>query len=226
MSRVLIVEDEPKLRRSLQRGLEEAGYRVATAAGASEGRRQYSAEPVDAVILDLMLPDGDGLALLRSVRRKGHTTPVLIVTARDAVDDRVLGLDSGADDYLVKPFAFAELLARIRALLRRAPEPTRIQVGDLELDLVPRTVNRNGEPIDLTNRLFDLLAYLARHAGQPVSREMLVRDVWQDATGMLTNVVDVSINHLRRKLDRDGLPPLIHTIRGIGYMLKDHSWSR
>lgn len=226
MARLLIIEDEPKLRRTLQRGLREEGYAVATAASTSEGRRQFGAEPVDAVILDLMLPDGDGLALLQSVRSEGHTTPVLIVTARDAVNDRVLGLDSGADDYLVKPFAFTELLARIRALLRRAPEPTRIHVGDLEVDLVPRTVNRNGEVIELTNRLFDLLAYLARHAGEPVSREMLVRDVWKDESGVLTNVVDVSINHLRRKLDRNAYPPLIHTIRGIGYMLKDHSWSR
>jgi DNA-binding response OmpR family regulator len=181
---------------------------------------------VDAVILDLMLPDGDGLTLLRSLRGEGVSTPVLIVTARDAVNDRVLGLDSGADDYLVKPFAFNELLARIRALLRRSPEATRIQVGDLELDVVARSATRNGEAIDLTNRQFELLAYLARHAGQPVSRDMLVRDVWRDGSGVLTNVVDVSINHLRRKLDRDGWPPLIHTIRGIGYMLKDHSWSR
>ena len=225
MPRVLIIEDEPKLRRSLQRGLQEAGFQVATAGSTAEGSRRLGDEPPDAVILDLMLPDGDGLDLLRSLRHDGCATPVLIVTARDAVTDRVLGLDSGADDYLVKPFAFNELLARMRALLRRTSESNRIEVAGLELDLVARRVVRGAEEIELTNRQFDLLAYLMRHAGQPVSREMLVRDVWRDETGVLTNVVDVSINHLRRKVERDGLPPLIHTIRGVGYMLKDHTWS-
>jgi len=225
MPRVLIIEDEPKLRRSLQRGLQEAGFVVATAGTTAEGTRQIDNEPPDAVILDLMLPDGNGLDLLRSLRHAGSSTPVLVVTARDAVTDRVLGLDSGADDYLVKPFAFNELLARMRALLRRTTESTRIEVAGLELDLVARRVLRSEVEIELSNRQFDLLAYLVRHAGQAVSRDMLVRDVWRDQTGVLTNVVDVSINHLRRKVERDDLPQLIHTIRGIGYMLKDHTWS-
>ncbi|MBL8849225.1 MAG: response regulator transcription factor [Planctomycetaceae bacterium] len=225
MPRVLIIEDEPKLRRSLQRGLQEAGFHVATAGSTAEGSRHLGDEPPDAVILDLMLPDGSGLDLLRSLRHDGCATPVLVVTARDAVTDRVLGLDSGADDYLVKPFAFNELLARMRALLRRTSESNRIDVEGLELDLLARRVVRGGKEIELTNRQFDLLAYLVRHAGQAVSREMLVRDVWRDETGVLTNVVDVSINHLRRRVERDGLPPLIHTIRGVGYMLKDHTWS-
>lgn len=225
MARVLIIEDEPKLRRTLQRGLQEEGYLVATAGSSAEGSRRLCAEPVDAVVLDLMLPDGDGLSLLRSLRGDGYTMPVLIVTARDAVTDRVLGLDSGADDYLVKPFAFTELLARMRALLRRSSESLRIQIGGLELDLVARRVIRSGEEIELSNRQFDLLAYLARHAGEAVSRQMLVRDVWRDGSGVLTNVVDVSINHLRRKVERGGLPALIHTVRGVGYMLKDHTWS-
>lgn len=225
MPRVLIIEDEPKLRRSLQRGLQEAGLVVATAGTADEGHRRFALEPPDAVILDLMLPDGDGLDLLRSLRHDGCPAPVLVVTARDAVTDRVLGLDSGADDYLVKPFAFSELLARLRALLRRATESTRIDVAGLALDLVARRVVRGGVEIELSNRQFDLLAYLVRHAGQAVTREMLVRDVWRDQTGVLTNVVEVSINHLRRKVERDDLPQLIHTIRGVGYMLKDHTWS-
>jgi two-component system, OmpR family, copper resistance phosphate regulon response regulator CusR len=225
MPRVLIIEDEPKLRRSLQRGLQEAGYVVATAGTTAEGTRRIDDELPDAVILDLMLPDGDGLDLLRSLRHDGRSTPVLVVTARDAVTDRVLGLDSGADDYLVKPFAFNELLARMRALLRRTTEATRIEVAGLEVDLVARRVVRNGVEIELSNRQFDLLVYLVRHAGQAVSRDELVRDVWRDQTGVLTNIVDVSINHLRRRVEREDLPQLIHTIRGIGYMLKDHTWS-
>jgi two-component system, OmpR family, copper resistance phosphate regulon response regulator CusR len=150
---------------------------------------------------------------------------VLIVTARDAVDDRILGLDSGADDYLTKPFAFSELLARMRALLRRTSEATRIEVAGLELDLLARRVMRNGEEIELSKRQFDLLAFLVRRAGQAVSRDELVRDVWRDQTGVLTNIVDVSINHLRGRLERENLPQLIHTIRGVGYMFKDHTWS-
>lgn len=225
MPRLMIIEDEPKLRRSLQRGLEEEGYLVIAAANGREGSRRAALEPVDALILDLMLPDGDGLNVLRGLRRDGFTMPILIVTARDAVSDRVLGLDSGADDYLVKPFAFNELLARLRALLRRTTDSTRLQAGDLELDLIGRRASRRGAEIELTNRQFDLLAYLLRNAGMAVSREMIVRDVWRDETGVLTNVVEVSINHLRRRLDRDGWPPLIHTVRGVGYMLKDFSWS-
>jgi DNA-binding response OmpR family regulator len=226
MPRVLIIEDEPKLRRSLQRGLQEAGFVVITAGTTADGSRRIGELLPDVVILDLTLPDGDGLDLLRSLRQDGCSTPVLVVTARDAVTDRVLGLDSGADDYLVKPYAFSELLARIRALLRRTSESTRIDVAGLELDLVARRVLRNGAEIELSNRQFDLLAYLVRRAGQAVSRDELVRNVWRDQTGVLTNIVDVSINHLRGKVECEGLPQLIHTIRGVGYMFKDHSWPR
>lgn len=225
MPRVLIIEDELKLRRSLQRGLQEAGFVVTTVGTIAEGSRFISDEEPDAVILDLALPDGNGLDLLRTLRRDGHSTPVLVVTARDSVTDRVLGLNSGADDYLVKPFAFNELLARIRALLRRTAESPRLEVAGLELDLVARRVVRNGDEVELSARQFDLLVYLVRRAGEPVSRDELVRDVWRDETGVMTNIVDVSINHLRRKVEREDLPQLIHTVRGVGYMLKDCTWS-
>jgi DNA-binding response OmpR family regulator len=223
MTRLLVIEDEPKLLRSLQRGLEEEGYTVLPAANGVDGLRRASSEPVDAVILDLMLPGRDGLSLLRELRGNGRSLPVLIVTARDAVVDRIIGLDSGADDYLVKPFAFNELLARLRALLRRvgARELTRLNVGDLAIDLLRRQVTRGGEEIVLTNREFELLEYLARRPNVAVAREAIVRDVWQDTTGILTKVVEVSVNHLRRKIERSGRPPLLHTVRGVGYLLGD-----
>jgi DNA-binding response OmpR family regulator len=168
-----------------------------------------------------MLPGRDGLSVLRGLRQEGFLQPVLVVTARDAVPDRVAGLDSGADDYLVKPFAFSELLARLRALLRRNPlrEPVRLRAGDLEIDLLRRRVTRAGDEVALSNREFELLEYLARHANTPVSREAIVRDVWQENSGIMTKVVEVSINHLRRKIERAGRPRLLHTIRGAGYML-------
>jgi DNA-binding response OmpR family regulator len=225
MAQLLVIEDEPKLLRSMQRGLEEEGYSVLTAARGDDGFACARREPVDAVILDLMLPDRDGLSLLRDLRRTGFSQPVMIVTARDAVPERIAGLDSGADDYLVKPFAFSELLARLRALLRRGlssgHEVTRLRAGNLEIDLLRRRVTRGGEEIPLTNREFELLEYLARHVNEPVSREAIVRDVWDDTSGILTKVVEVSINHLRRKVERGGWPQLLHTIRGVGYMLGD-----
>lgn len=223
MTRLLVIEDEPKLLRSLQRGLEEEGYTVLPAANGVDGLRRAASEPVDAVVLDLMLPGRDGLSLLRELRGSGRLLPVLIVTARDAVADRIIGLDSGADDYLVKPFAFTELLARLRALLRRAGarELTRLSVGDLAIDLLRRRVTRGGDEIVLTNREFELLEYLARRPNTSVARETIVRDVWQDTTGILTKVVEVSVNHLRRKIERSGRPPLLHTVRGVGYLLGD-----
>jgi DNA-binding response OmpR family regulator len=225
MTRLLVIEDEPKLLRSLHRGLEEEGYTVLAAVDGVDGFRRASSAQVDAVILDLMLPGRDGLSLLRELRERDGSLPVLIVTARDAVADRIIGLDSGADDYLVKPFAFHELLARLRALLRRAGarELTRLSVGDLAIDLLRRRVTRGGEVIVLTNREFELLEYLARRPNTAVARETIMRDVWQDTTGILTKVVEVSVNHLRRKIERSGRPPLLHTVRGVGYLLGDEA---
>jgi two-component system copper resistance phosphate regulon response regulator CusR len=223
MSRLLVIEDQAKLLRSLQRGLQEEGYAVSVAANGNEGYELARNGRPDAVVLDLMLPGQDGLAVLRRLRRDGFGMPILIMTARDAIPDRVAGLDAGADDYLVKPFAFDELLARLRALLRRsaASEPARLAVADLEMDLIRRRVTRRGEPVELTPRQFELLEYLVRHAGYIVSRDMIIRDVWQDSSGIQTNIVEVSINHLRRRIERPGWPQLLHTVRGAGYEIRE-----
>lgn len=222
MARLLVVEDQKSLLRSLQRGLEEEGHTVLAVANGDDGYRCARTQPVDAVVLDLMLPGRSGLEVLSTLRHDGFSKPILIVTARDAVDDRVAGLDGGADDYLVKPFAFSELLARLRALLRRGPTAaeTKLRAGDLEIDLLKRVVARDGTQLDLTNRQFELLAYFVRHADEVVTREMIVRDVWKDNTGILTNVVEVCINHLRKKIERPGLPQMLCTLRGVGYMLR------
>ena len=223
MARLLLIEDQPKMLRTLQRGLEEEGHTVVPADNGVDGFARAQSESVDAVILDLMLPGRDGLSVLRGLRQEGFSQPILIVTARDAVPDRIVGLDSGADDYLIKPFAFTELLARLRAMLRRAAaqEAIRLSAGDLELDLLKRRVTRAGVEITLTNRECELLEYLARHWNEPVAREAILRDVWQDQSGIMTKVVEVSINHLRRKIERPDRPPLLHTIRGVGYVLGD-----
>lgn len=223
--RILVVEDDPKLAASLHKGLDEAELAVTTARTGEQALKLMAEARFDLILLDLGLPDRDGLSILRELRTRQDRTPVLVVTARDALTDRVLGLDAGADDYLVKPFAFTELLARVRALLRRAhgAEATRLRVGDLDLDLVNRLVNRAGQSIVLTTREFELLAYLARCAGQPVSREMLARDVWKETSRAtpLDNVIDVHISHLRDKVDRDFETKLLHTIRGVGFVLKE-----
>jgi DNA-binding response OmpR family regulator len=223
MPRVLVVEDERKVLRSLQRGLEQEGYEVVAAATGEAGYDLAAAQPFDCIVLDLLLPGRDGLGVLADLRRAGQRTPVLILTARDGVDDRVTGLDAGADDYLVKPFAFAELLARLRALLRRgSPErETALRAGDLEMDLLARRVTRAGSEVPLTQREFEVLEYLLRHRGCVVTREMLGRDVWKEPGFALTNVIEVYINLLRRKLDQPGRPPLIQTLRGVGYRLGD-----
>jgi DNA-binding response OmpR family regulator len=186
---------------------------------------RINTEEFDVILLDLTLPGRDGLEILRAVRERGTKTPVLVLTARDTLQDRVLGLDSGADDYLVKPFAFAELLARIRALVRRGrgTESPRLACGDLEVDLITRRVTRGGRDVDLTVREFELLEYLLRHQGQVVSRETLARDVWQETarTTPLDNVIDVHIARLRRKVDADYPTKLIHTVRGVGFMLRE-----
>jgi DNA-binding response OmpR family regulator len=221
---VLVVEDESKVARALQEGLENEGYEVEIAGTGEEGFFLVNAQTFDLVILDLMLPGRDGLEVLRALRQRGLQTPVLILTARDAVEDRVTGLDCGADDYLVKPFAFAELLARIRALLRRGrtDQVLRLKAADIEMDLVTRRVSRGGRPLKLTAREFELLEYLLRYQNQIVSREMLARDVWHETSRAtpLDNVIDVHIARLRKKVDHGFPRKLIHTIRGVGFMLR------
>ncbi|HEV3118121.1 MAG TPA: response regulator transcription factor [Gemmataceae bacterium] len=223
MPRLLIIEDERKVLRSLERGLQAEGYEVAAAATGEAGYLQAMAEPFDCLVLDIMLPGRDGLQVLADLRRAGKTAPVLILTARDAVEDRVIGLDAGADDYLVKPFAFAELLARLRVLLRRGggERETVLHADDLEMDLLQRRVSRGGEEIALTLREFELLHYLLQHKNRVVTRDMLGKDVWKEPGYALTNVIDVFINLLRRKVERPGRQPLIQTLRGVGYRLCD-----
>jgi two-component system, OmpR family, copper resistance phosphate regulon response regulator CusR len=186
---------------------------------------RITTEQFDAVLLDLTLPGRDGLEILKAVRERGIKTPVLVLTARDTLQDRVVGLDAGADDYLVKPFAFTELLARLRALVRRgrAAEPPRLAIGDLDMHLITREVTRGGNRVELTVREFELLEYLLRHQGQVVSRETLARDVWKETarTTPLDNVIDVHIARLRRKVDADQAAKLIHTVRGVGFVLRE-----
>ncbi|MGH9321847.1 MAG: response regulator transcription factor [Vicinamibacteria bacterium] len=222
--RILVVEDEQKVARALREGLEGEHYQVEVADSGEDGFFRALSRSFDVIVLDLMLPGRSGLEILTTLRRQGHRTPVIVLTARDTVQDRVVGLDSGADDYLVKPFAFAELVARIRALIRRGrPEKTlRLGVADLELDLLTRKAVRGGEAIELTAREFDLLEYLLRHEGEIVSREMLTREVWNEPSRgtPLDNVIDVHIARVRKKVDAEGRPRLIHTIRGVGFLVK------
>jgi DNA-binding response OmpR family regulator len=223
MSRLLVIEDQKKLLQSLERGLSEEGYEVIPALTGEEGYQQARTTPVDAVVLDLMLPERDGLDILKNLRKDGFKKPILILTARDTIEDRVQGLDSGADDYLPKPFAFAELLARIRALLRRntANQELFHRADDLEMSLVSRTVTRGGVEIELTRREFDLLEFLLRNKNSTVTRDMIAREVWKEGTGTLTNTIDVYITLLRKKIERPDKRTLIHTVRGVGYALRD-----
>ncbi len=220
---ILVVEDEPKVGNALRDGLEAEGYMMTLARTGEEGFFHASARAFDLIILDVMLPGTDGIEVLRTLRKRGTKTPVLLLTAKDAIEDRVLGLDAGADDYLVKPFAFAELSARIRALLRRNKvEPLSVLIiGGLEVDPDRRAVTREGSRIDLTPREFDLLEYLARNQGRVVSREMLARDVWKETSRAtpLDNVIDVHIARLRRKVDDPFSTKLLQTVRGVGFML-------
>lgn len=222
--RILVVEDEPKVANALKEGLEGERYEVVLAHTGEDAFFRINTEKFDVILLDLMLPGRDGLQILTSVRKSGVETPVLLLTARDTLEDRVTGLNLGADDYLSKPFAFAELLARIRALLRRGRpgDALRLGSGDLDIDLVTRKVTRGGHIVELTAREFELLEYLVRHEGQVVLRDTLVREVWKEtARGTpLNNVIDVHIARLRRKVDLDQPVKLIHTIRGVGFMLK------
>jgi len=223
--RALIVEDERKLARVLSSALEAEHYDVIVARTGEDGFFRANAEVFDLVVLDLMLPGRSGLEILQTLRQRHIETPVLILTARDGVDDRVLGLDLGADDYLVKPFALPELLARIRALLRRGrpSEVFRLKTADLELDLVTRRAIRGDRLLVLTAREFELLEYLLRHQGHLVSREMLAREVWREPRRAtpLDNVIDVQITRLRKKVDIEGDARLIHTVRGVGFVLRE-----
>ena len=219
--RILVVEDEPGIASFIRQGLSEAGYAVDVASDGEEGLDYALAAPYDLLVLDILLPKMDGLRLLRELRERGMRMPVLLLTARDTVEDRVQGLDSGADDYLVKPFAFPELLARVRALLRRPPLQSNpvLRVGDLELDTVRREVRRAGRRIDLSPREFSLLEYLMRHPNQVLTRTQIAEHIWNFDFYAESNVVDVYIGYLRRKIDRGFDRPLIHTVRGVGYRL-------
>jgi len=220
MTRILVVEDQRSLLRNLVRGLEEEGYEVLQAGSVGEARTALAKGP-EILVLDVMLPDGSGVELLRQLRSEGFGQPILVLTARDSVDDRVTGLDAGADDYLVKPFSFNELLARLRALMRRGSleQQTILRVEGLEIDRLKRVATRNGQVLELSNRQFELLSYLMHHAQTVVTREMIARDVWRESTATWTNVIEVHIAQLRRKIERAEWPLLLHTVRGQGYLL-------
>jgi two-component system OmpR family response regulator len=221
--RVLVVEDNPDMGAYLGQGLSEQGFAVDVVADGKSGFEYASSGVYDLLILDRMLPGQDGLDLLRALRTKGVVAPAIFLSAKSAVNDRVEGLNAGADDYLVKPFSFVELMARIRVVLRRGgdPLPAVLRIADLALDPVGHTVERGGERIDLSSKQFALLHYLMRHAGQVVSRTMIQEHVWNYEFDGLTNVVDVHINRLRNKVDRGFDRPLIHTLRGVGYVLRE-----
>ena len=221
--RVLLVEDDKKLASYIEKGLKEAGFAVDRAEQGDEGLRLVLRSSYDVAIVDVMLPQLDGLTLIDRMRARKVLTPVLILSAKRSVDDRVRGLQTGGDDYLTKPFSFAELLARIQALIRRAnheSEPTCLTVGDLSIDLLRREVIRSGIKIDLQPREFALLEYLMRSDGRVVSKTMIIEHVWGYGFDPLTNIVDVVISRLRNKVDRDFDQKLIHTFRGVGYALK------
>ena len=225
--RLILIEDDEKTAQALQCGLENEGFSVVTAQTGEDGFFLLNAESFDLLVLDWMLPGRSGIEILKTLRMRGTKMPVLLLTARDSVGDRVLGLESGADDYLVKPFAFAELVARIRSLLRRAApaEPLRRSIADLVVDLAARRVWRAAQPLELTPREFDLLAYLLRQPGQVVTREMLARDVWGETNRVtpLDNVIDVHVAHLRRKVDEGHAVKLVQTVRGVGFVLREEA---
>jgi DNA-binding response OmpR family regulator len=224
---ILVVEDEQKMAKALRDGLEADGYSVRIVYTGEEGFYLLNSRPFDLAILDVMLPGHDGFEILSTLRRRGIKTPVLLLTSKDAIEDRVRGLDLGADDYLVKPFAFPELLARVRMLLRRGKPDTgdRLRLADLEIDPARHLVMRSGQPIDLTPREFDLLEYLFANKGRVVSREMLARDVWKETSRHtpLDNVIDAQMVRLRRKIDGQFEPKLLHTVRGVGFTLREET---
>lgn len=222
--RVLVVEDDAKIASFVVRGLKQAGYAVDHAPEGDTGLALAQSTDYDAAIVDVMLPNLDGISLVKRLRAARRPLPVLFLSAKSSVDDRIKGLQAGGDDYLTKPFAFSELLARIQALIRRAtssPETTRLTCGDVTLDLVTREVTRAGEPIELQPREFTLLAFLLRHAGRPVSKTMLLEHVWDYSFDPQTNVVDVVVSRLRAKIDPDH--KRLETVRGVGYVLRPHA---
>jgi DNA-binding response OmpR family regulator len=221
--RILVVEDEKKVASFIKKGLQQEGYAVDAVHDGQEALQSAMAFDYDLIILDLMLPKRLGMDVLRELRAKKPNLSVLVLTAKGALEDKVAGLDAGADDYLIKPFAFAELSARIRALLRRGTqENTRLHIADLEMDTAARQVRRAGQVIDLKMKEYALLEFLLRNAHRAVTRTMIVEHVWDIHFDSVSNVVDVHINSLRNKIDKGFQPPLIHTIRGVGYMLSDH----
>ncbi len=223
--RVLVVEDEWKVANALREGLQAEDYDVAVERTGEGAFFRTTTESFDLILLDLGLPGRDGLEVMSAIRRKHIAIPIIVLTARDTVAERVNGLDAGADDYLIKPFAFAELLARMRVLLRRgrATDPRDLSVGPICLDVIARRVTHAGQPIELTTREFELLEFLMRYHGQVVSRETLAREVWRESsrTTPLDNVIDVHVARLRRKFDSEGVVKMIHTIRGVGFMLRE-----
>lgn len=221
--RILVVEDDKKIASFVVNGLKQNGFAVDHCGDGESGLEMARTVPYDAAIVDIMLPRLDGLTLVQTLRREGKQVPVLILSAKTTVDDRVRGLQAGGDDYLVKPFAFSELLARMQALIRRAThvtEPTKLKVADLSMDLVTREVKRGDEIIELQPREFSLLEFLMRHAGRAVTKTMILEHVWDYSFDPQTNVVDVLVHRVRSKVDKDFPTKLIHTMRGVGYMLK------
>jgi heavy metal response regulator len=220
--RVLVIEDEAKIASFVRRGLKEEGYSVDVADDGEQGYFLATTEKYDLIVLDLMLPKMDGLSLCRNLREKGLAVPILMLTAKDRVRDKVVGLDAGADDYLTKPFAFEEFLARCRALLRKkdSRDATKLQVDDLVMDVVTHRVTRGGEEVALTPKEFALLEYLMRNEGTVVTRTMIAEHVWDMNFDSFSNVIDVYINYLRKKVDQNRSKPLISTLRGRGYTLK------
>jgi len=221
--RILIIEDEIKTASYLKKGLAENGFVVDVAHQGEEGLDLALIYDYDLIILDVMLPQRDGWSIISEIRNNGKQTPVLFLTARDKVQDRVKGLELGADDYLIKPFAFSELLARIHVILRRGPIklPEKLSIADLEIDLLAHKVNRGGQPIDLTHKEFVLLSFMAQRAGQVLSRTMIAEQVWDINFDSDTNVVDVAIRRLRQKIDDPFVKKLIHTVRGVGYVVEE-----
>jgi two-component system copper resistance phosphate regulon response regulator CusR len=223
--KILVIEDEPKVGKALTEGLKADGYEVTLAQSGEDGFFTASSRMFDLIILDVMLPGRNGIEVLHTLRRNGLGIPVLLLTAKDTVGDRVLGLDAGADDYLVKPFAFPELRARIRALLRRGSTESvlALKINSLKMDLIARSVSREGKTIELTLREFELLEFLLRNKGKVVSREMLAHDVWKETSRAtpLDNVIDVTIARLRRKVDDGFEPKLVRTVRGVGFLVSE-----
>ncbi|HVG09449.1 MAG TPA: response regulator transcription factor [Thermoanaerobaculia bacterium] len=221
--RLLLVEDEPLLARHLRRGLQEEDYAVDVAATGREAQERIEATEYDLVVLDVMLPDALGTDLLARWREDGFLAPVLVLTARDRLEDKLRGFEAGGDDYVTKPFAFEELLARVKSLLRRrtAPPSQVLRVADLELDRNRHQVRRAGHPVELTSKEFALLEYLMLHAGTVLSRSSMAEHAWDDGYDARSNVIDVIVGRVRRKLERDGSPPLLHTVKGVGYVLRE-----